>query len=239
MSKNLFEHVFKILVAGEGGVGKTTLLLKYVNGTFCEDTSMTIGIQFHHKVLQQNDVEYSLQLWDFGGQDRFRFMLPNYALGAKGALLLYDTTRMSTMDSLAEWVKICRTHDPGLPILFVGTKIDLVEDRSVPADMAKDYLKPLEMFDYIEVSSKTGENVEQAFQILVQRIADRVPHFPEHDVNPAPAPQPTTAPKPTPAPQPAGAPKPAPKPVAPQKPAPKPVAPQKPAPKPVAPQKPP
>jgi small GTP-binding protein len=172
-STNLFEHVFKILVAGEGGVGKTTLLLKYVNGTFCEDTSMTIGIQFHHKTIQQNGIEYSLQLWDFGGQDRFRFMLPSYAAGAKGAMLLYDTTRMATLENLTEWVKICRTHDPELPILFVGTKLDIVEDRSVPSDMAKDYLTPLNMFDYIEVSSKTGENVDEAFNRIVARISAR------------------------------------------------------------------
>src|SRR5271157_4029668 len=127
---------------GEGGVGKTTLLLRYVNGTFCENTSLTIGIQFHHKVVAVNGLDYDLQLWDFGGQDRFRFMLPEYTLGAKGALLLYDTMRMTSLTSLDEWVKICRTHDPALPILFCGTKIDLAGDHIVSGEVARNYLPP-------------------------------------------------------------------------------------------------
>ncbi|HMF33105.1 MAG TPA: Rab family GTPase [Candidatus Lokiarchaeia archaeon] len=167
------KYIYKILVAGEGGVGKTTLLYKYVNGTFIADTSMTIGVQFHVKNIELNAVSYSLQLWDFGGQERFRFMLPSYTLGAKGALLLYDTTRMSTLDQLEEWVNVCRTQDKDLPILFCGTKIDLVEERSVAQDYAKTFLGTLNLFDYIEVSAKTGENVEKAFEIIVRKITER------------------------------------------------------------------
>ena len=167
------KYIYKILVAGEGGVGKTTLLYKYVNGTFIADTSMTIGVQFHVKNIEINGVAYSLQLWDFGGQDRFRFMLPSYTLGAKGAILLYDTTRMSTLDSLEEWVNICRTQDKNLPILFCGTKIDLVEERSVAGDYARSFLQPLGLFDYLEVSAKTGENVEKSFELIVRKITER------------------------------------------------------------------
>lgn len=169
------KFIYKILVAGEGGVGKTTLLYKYVNGTFIADTSMTIGVQFHVKNIDMNSVSYSLQLWDFGGQERFRFMLPSYTLGAKGALLLYDTTRMSTLDQLEQWVNVCRTQDKDLPILFCGTKIDLVEERSVAEDYAKTFLQSLQLFDYVEVSAKTGENVENAFEIIVKKITDRGP----------------------------------------------------------------
>jgi small GTP-binding protein len=167
------KYIYKILVAGEGGVGKTTLLYKYVNGTFIADTSMTIGVQFHVKNIELNAISYSLQLWDFGGQERFRFMLPSYTLGAKGALLLYDTTRMSTLDQLEEWVNVCRTQDKDLPILFCGTKIDLVEERSVAQDYAKTFLASLNLFDYIEVSAKSGENVEKAFEIIVKKITER------------------------------------------------------------------
>lgn len=160
-------------MAGEGGVGKTTLLLKYVNGTFVSDTSMTIGINFHVKNVTIAGVETSLQLWDFGGQERFRFMLPSYTLGAKGALLLYDSTRFSTLENLKQWVDVCRTHDKDLPIMFVGTKIDLKDQRAVEADYAKTFMEDLNMFDYIEVSSKTGENVEESFAMIVRKILER------------------------------------------------------------------
>ncbi len=112
----------------------------------------------------------SLQLWNLGGQDHFRFMLPSYGLGAKGAILLYDTTRTSTLDSLEEWAKICHTHNRDLPILFDGTKTDLVEQRCISAARARSLLEPLNLFDHIEVSVKAGANVERAFEMIVAKI---------------------------------------------------------------------
>ncbi len=83
---------FKIVVGGDGGVGKTTLLHRFVTGSFEETTHMTIGVQFHNKELHIADFDVTLSVWDLGGQDRFRFILPSYVLGAKGALLLFDLT---------------------------------------------------------------------------------------------------------------------------------------------------
>ncbi len=162
--------IFKVMVAGDGGVGKTTLLRKFVNGTFDIATNMTIGVQWHVKETMVDGQAVSLQLWDLGGQDHFRFMLPSYTLGAKGALLLYDMTRTSSLDSLEEWVKICRTYNKDLPILFCGAKADLVGSKCISATRAKAFLGPLGLFDHIEVSAKTGANVEKAFQMMTARI---------------------------------------------------------------------
>ena len=166
------KYIFKVLVAGAGGVGKTTLLHRVVHGKFIEDTKITIGVEFFLLNMPVNSVECSLQLWDFGGQERFRFMLDSYVMGAKGALLLYDMTRMKTLDKLQEWVGICRRHDPNLPILFVGTKLDRLEDISVPDDYASEFLEPLNLFDHIKISSKTGENIMGAFERIVKRILE-------------------------------------------------------------------
>jgi small GTP-binding protein len=166
------ENVLKIMVAGEGGVGKTTLLLKYVSGVFHRDTSMTIGIQFHEKMMKYNGKEYKLQLWDLGGQDRFRFLLPSFTIGAKGALLLYDITCMASLDTLEEWANICRTHDKRIPILLCGTKVDLEASRSVPADYAEGFLQDLNLFGHLEMSSKTGQNVDKAFELILQKILE-------------------------------------------------------------------
>jgi small GTP-binding protein len=163
-------HSFKILVTGEGGVGKTTLLHQFVSGTFLVDTGMTIGVQFHLKTILVDGVAYSLHLWDLGGQERFRFMLPSYVMGAKGALLLYDTTRIVSLEKLEEWVNICRTHDKNLPILLCGTKVDLMEDRSVPVSLVKDYVDSLNLFGHLEVSAKTGQNVLKAFELLINKM---------------------------------------------------------------------
>ncbi len=175
--------VLKVVVAGDGGVGKTTLIRKFVSGSFEGKTFMTIGVQFHVKDMTYEGRPVSLQLWDLGGQDHFRFMLPSYTFGAKGALLLYDTTRTSTLDSLEEWVKICRTHNKDLPILFGGTKTDLVEQRCISAARARSLLEPLNLFDHLEVSAKAGANVERAFEMIVAKIVhpDRpfIPQVPD------------------------------------------------------------
>ncbi len=167
------EKIFKIMVAGEGAVGKTTLLLKYVSGSFVANTAMTIGIQFHVKNIKFDGVDYSLALWDLGGQDRFRFMLPNYTKGARGALLLYDMTHMRSLDSLGEWTDICRTYDKALPILLCGTKADLEFERSVPKDYAESVMQPLKLFGHLELSAKTGQNVERAFELIVKQIVEQ------------------------------------------------------------------
>ncbi|MBD3194450.1 MAG: GTP-binding protein [Candidatus Lokiarchaeota archaeon] len=167
MSKNYF---FKILTAGEGGVGKTTLLCRYVDGQFKSDTKMTVGVQFFAKEVILSENHCILQIWDFGGQEHFRTLLKDYIAGAKGALLLFDLTRPNSLNNIEEWVKICRGKNEELPILFIGTKLDLVEDRIIDPDYISEIRERHGFFDYIEISSKTGENVKKAFRKLVKKI---------------------------------------------------------------------
>ncbi len=165
-------NAYKIIIAGEGGVGKTTLLYKYINGIFLENTSMSIGVEFHSKNASYGGNNYVLSIWDLSGQERFRFVLPNYIQGARAAILLYDTTWMGSINNLDEWINILRTETKDLPILLCGTKIDLATHRTVSADYAKSYLKSLDLFDYIEVSAKTGENIESVFEKICQKISE-------------------------------------------------------------------
>lgn len=167
------KFILKILTAGEGGVGKTTLLHRYVEGKFSAETKMTIGVEFFLKEVEIDQKQCTLQLWDFGGQERFRFLLESYVLGAKGALLMFDLTRMMTLDSLDQWIKIVRKGDPDLPVLFLGTKLDLEDDVQVDDDYAKTFLNEFNLINYLKISSKTGENVSNAFDILTRKILER------------------------------------------------------------------
>ena len=170
------KFILKILLAGEGGVGKTTLLHRYVEGKFSAETRMTIGVEFFLKELEIDNQHCTLQLWDFGGQQRFRFLLESYVLGAKGALLLFDLTRPITLEKLENWVNICRRGDPNLPILFLGTKHDLTDNITVTDDYALEFKEAFNLFDYLKVSSKSGENVLTAFNLLTRKILDRQTH---------------------------------------------------------------
>ena len=167
MSKSI---VLKVLTAGEGGVGKTTLLHRYVEGKFSSETKMTIGVEFFLKELMIDDQKVLLQLWDFGGQERFRFLLKSYVIGARGALLMFDLTRAMTLEKIPQWVNICRKENPNLPILFLGSKADLAEDMNISKDYIMSYKEQFNLYDYLEVSSKTGNNVESAFENVTRKI---------------------------------------------------------------------
>ncbi|MFX1357936.1 MAG: Rab family GTPase [Promethearchaeota archaeon] len=167
------KFILKILTAGEGGVGKTTLLHRFVEGRFSADTKMTIGVEFFLKELELDGQHCTLQLWDFGGQERFRFLLESYVLGAKGALLMFDLTRPMTLENLEQWVNLCRKNDPKLPILFLGTKKDLVDQINVQDEFALSFKEAFNLFDYLRISSKSGENVQEAFSMLTKRILER------------------------------------------------------------------
>ncbi|MFW9882245.1 MAG: Rab family GTPase [Candidatus Thorarchaeota archaeon] len=167
------KFILKILTAGEGGVGKTTLLHRYVEGKFSAETRMTIGVEFFLKETEIDGKQCTLQLWDFGGQERFRFLLESYVLGAKGALLMFDLTRISTLENLEQWLNIVRKGDSSLPVLFLGTKLDLEDEIQVDDDYAKSFLNEYNLIDFLKISSKTGENVSQAFDILTKKILER------------------------------------------------------------------
>ena len=163
--------VFKILVGGNGAVGKTTLLRKFVDGTFDESSIATVGVDFFIKqVIYENIGTCTLQIWDLGGQERFRHLLESFIMGAKGALLLFDLTRLPKIDHLLNWVIIVRMHDFDLPIILVGTKLDLEEFIAVDDESANSIKNTFNMLDYLKTSSKTGINIEKVFDVMVQEL---------------------------------------------------------------------
>ncbi len=166
------KFIFKILVAGEGGAGKTSLLRRYVDGMFDESNIITVGVDFFTKELSFDNVQCSLQLWDLGGQERFRHLLDNFVMGARGALLLFDLTRMPKIGDILEWVNIARIHDIKLPIILVGTKIDLEDFIAVDDESALHIKNIFNMIDYIKISSKTGYNVDKLFNLLVKKLTE-------------------------------------------------------------------
>jgi small GTP-binding protein len=167
------KFILKILTAGEGGVGKTTLLHRFVEGRFSAETKMTIGVEFFLKELELDDKHCTLQLWDFGGQERFRFLLESYVLGAKGALLMFDLTRPMTLQNLEQWINIVRKGDPSMPILFLGTKNDLADEIMIQDEYALSFKEEFKLLDYLRISSKSGENVAKAFDLLTAKILER------------------------------------------------------------------
>ena len=152
------------------GLGKTSLLRRYVDGIFDESSIMTIGVDFYTKKITFDNSQCNLQLWDLGGQERFRHLLDNFVMGARGALLLFDLTRIPIIKDILEWVNIARLHDINLPIILVGAKLDLDDLIAVDDDSAINLKNTFNMIDYIKTSAKTGYNVEKVFEIISKQL---------------------------------------------------------------------
>ena len=159
--------VIKIFVAGEGGVGKTTLIKRYVDGIFDANTIMTIGANFAvKKMITKKGTEIHLQIWDLGGEERFRFILPMYIKGSSGGIICFDTTRYTSLKNLKEgWLQTIKEILPNAPIVLIGTKTDLPESN-VNMKEFEVFVKEFNIHGPIMTSSKTGENVDKAFQLV-------------------------------------------------------------------------
>ncbi|TFG09039.1 MAG: GTP-binding protein [Promethearchaeota archaeon] len=168
------KHVLlKTLIAGDSAVGKTTLIHRYVEEEFIDTKVITIGVDFFLKEVKVNgDTSAHLQIWDIGGQQRFRYMVKEYIPGARGALLLFDTTSWKSFVNIDKWAQLLRIYDKNLPIVLVATKYDLKEFSMVADYYAELKQKKLSMIDYIKTSSKTGHNVNEVFEILARYLVD-------------------------------------------------------------------
>ena len=165
---------FKIITAGDAAVGKTTLLRRYVDGKFSFDTLMTVGVDILHKMvtLESGNV-CSLQLWDLGGQQMFRTMLDNFINGASAGFLMYDMTNHTSFDNLVEWVNLTRRRDKDLPLILLGSKYDLKDSIAVSDDDALEFVEKFNMNGFFKTSSKTGYNVDKAFEKITKIVVDK------------------------------------------------------------------
>ena len=167
---------YKMCIFGDGGVGKTTLINRYITGQYNEDYSMTIGVDFYTKNIEVEGISVNLQIWDFAGEHQFKSLLPNYVIGASGGIFMYDISRFTSLTNLDEWLTILKNvpdeEEHNFPILLVGGKSDLEIEgkRAIESEYAQLFGKNHGLFEFMECSSKTGENVELIFQTISLRM---------------------------------------------------------------------
>jgi small GTP-binding protein len=152
------------VLIGEGGVGKTSLAVRYTEDRFDQAMKMTIGVNFATKKLQVADKEITLLLWDLGGQPRFQDVISDYFRGSRLAIAVYEVSRPFTMYRLEDWIRRLHSSVPDCDIFFVGNKIDeKIPDMGVSHEEANEFATKHNAQTF-EVSAKTGQGVFEMFK---------------------------------------------------------------------------
>jgi len=166
--------LFKVVIVGDGGIGKSTMVQRLITGLFISQ-KITIGTDLATLDIEIDDSTIvKLQIWDFAGERRFRIFLPNYARGAVGCLLCYDITRRTSFESLPEWYGIVNDSTSNPVFILVGEKLDLADvRRSVDIEQAEEYREKYKISHFFETSSKSGANNKEIFETLTRLILER------------------------------------------------------------------
>ena len=177
MDDEEYTMIFKIILIGDSGVGKTNLLSRYINDTYSDTTKSTVGVELACKILEINSTKVKIQIWDTAGQERYKSITKSYFKGAKGALIVYDISIKQSFNNVDKWIDDLKEFGEDCTcILLVGNKCDLDNIRQVSMDEVR---KKAEQYNvgFCETSAKTGKDVDVAFQRLIEEISKKLPEF--------------------------------------------------------------
>ncbi len=191
--------IFKVPVAGDGAVGKTSLIVRYTQGTFTDTYKMTIGTSFAVKTVDLAKVVVKLQIWDLAGQPHFGGVRPLFYQGSTGVIYVFSVTDRASFDHLAGWIEEARKNSGNIPGILIGNKTDLLDQRVVSREEAEAFAAQAGL-QYIETSAKMDENVGDAFRQVAITIMQTKPEYGVGEELPEPAapvaPEPEITPSP-------------------------------------------
>ncbi|XP_053311903.1 ras-related protein Rab-39B-like [Spea bombifrons] len=167
-----WDFQFRVLLLGDSGVGKTSLLRWYTDGEFSSSTGQTVGVDFCSRVEEPEDgVKVRLQFWDTAGQERYRAVTRSYYRNASAVILLFDLTARPSFDNILNWYQevIERTRPEPLIYLLLGTKSDLRAQRTVTREEGQTLADTLKA-PYLETSARTGSNITAALSLLCREL---------------------------------------------------------------------
>ena len=169
-----YTFLFKLLLIGDSGVGKSSILLRFADDTFTESYMSTIGVDFKIKTIKHENDIVKLQIWDSAGQERFKTITAAYYRGAHGIVTVYDVTNQDSFDNVQSWLKeIDRNAGENCRKLLIGNKSDLERQRQVSYEMGSSFAKQLNI-PFLETSAKSDLFIKQAFETMAGEIKHQV-----------------------------------------------------------------
>jgi len=169
-----YDYLFKLLLIGDSGVGKSCLLLRFADHTYTESYISTIGVDFKIRTVELDGKTIKLQIWDTAGQERFRTITSSYYRGAHGIIVVYDCTDLDSFNNVKQWLnEIDRYASENVQKLLVGNKVDLVSKKIVDTETGKSFADKLNI-SFLETSAKAATNVEKAFLTMAAEIKNNM-----------------------------------------------------------------
>ena len=165
------KYFAKIVLVGDGGIGKTTLLKAFSQNIYA-DNKITIGLDFTRKDLIINHIKISLLIWDLSGQKQFSFLIQDYLKGTRGVILSFDVSKYNTFLDLAHWMDLILPKIDGIPIILVGTKVDRGYHPAFSVDSVNRFIKNYNITDFIETSAKEEINVDLPFRTMAEKLIE-------------------------------------------------------------------
>lgn len=166
-------YKLRMIVVGNSGVGKSSVVSQYVESEFDGDMIGTVGINFKNKTVQIDNKTLQLQIWDTAGEERYWSITPAYCRKADGVILIYDITNSKTFESILFWKgKVIEYSPEGVELMLVGNKLDMKNERAISEDTGREAASRIGS-SFFEVSAMTGENIPEAFEALAKAIVRR------------------------------------------------------------------
>jgi len=173
MAKKSYDLLFKLLLIGDSGVGKTCILFRFSDYAFNTTFISTIGIDFKIKTIELRGKKIKLQIWDTAGQERFHTITTSYYRGAMGIMLVYDITNSKSFDNIAKWLRNIQEHaNEDVEKMILGNKCDMEDKRVIPKERGESIAKE-NGIRFLETSAKTNVNIDKAFIELSESILDK------------------------------------------------------------------
>lgn len=164
------KYLFRMCILGDSGVGKTSLLTRFVDNSFKENNNNTIGVDYRLVSLKYKDIVTKIHIWDTAGQERFRSLALNYLNKAQGFIFVYDITDKSSFQNTISWIKLALEKNKNAIINFlIGNKIDMENERKIPKEEAEQLAKENNLY-YLEASAKNDENVKKIFYYFAYKL---------------------------------------------------------------------
>ena len=166
-----YDHLFKLLIIGDSGVGKSSLLLRFSDNTFSQNYITTIGVDFKIRTIDIDGMRIKLQIWDTAGQERFRTITSTYYRGTHGVIVVYDVTNGETFSNVKRWLSEIDANCDSVQRILVGNKCEDRENRVVLEEDARRLATAIKV-EYYETSAKDNLNVQEMFNAITRQVLD-------------------------------------------------------------------